>query len=103
MKDFKTILFPNSHLPETGLKKILPLFVPITVFQPWFMGAPAFTSHVEGLNAVTIMNPPDHMKPGEGFKPLLSEYKTWMRYHQDRSAREFMKANREFHNGPEIL
>jgi len=95
MKDFKTILFPHSHLPETGLKKVLPLFGPITVFQPWFMGAPTFMPDIEGPAAVTILNPPNHMKPGEGFKALLAEYKTWMTYHKDRSTREFIKANRE--------
>jgi hypothetical protein len=93
--DWHTILFPHSHLGEQDLKKILPVFGPISMLQPWFMAPPEFLAHKDYQGAVRILNPPSHMKPEEDFKGRLSEYKTWIKDHQDSSTAAFMKVSRE--------
>ena len=59
------------------------------------MEPPPFALEGDYRDAVRILNPPSHMKPGDGFKGLLSEYKTWIRQHQDKSRAAFLKISRD--------
>jgi hypothetical protein len=85
------ILFP--YLQESMVQKILSFFWPLTIFQPWFMERPIFIPENDELNAIQIRNPPTNLKPGDDFMTLLSEYRQWIKYHQDRSYMEFLKAS----------
>jgi hypothetical protein len=93
MKGLPITLFPHSHLGEQDLKNVLPLFSPLSIFQPWFATPPDFISQKEYQDEVRILNPPSHMKPEQDFKGLLSEYKTWIDHHRDSSLAAFMKAS----------
>jgi hypothetical protein len=93
--NWQTVLFPHSHLGEQGLKKILPVFGPLSIFQPWFMTPPGFMSLKDYQGAVSILTPPSHMKPEEDFKGLLSEYKTWINHHRDLSTASSIKVGRD--------
>jgi len=95
MNELPANLFPHSHLSESSLREILSFFGPITIFQPWFMERPAFVLETEDLNLVRLLNPPLDLKPGKGFRSLLSEYKNWMKRNRDRSYTAFLKANQK--------
>lgn len=92
IKGLPVNIFPHSCLPEPVIKKILPFFGLITIFQPWFMGRPFFVEETDDINSIQILNPPINLNPGEGFKRLLSEYRGWIRNNQEKSSIEFLKA-----------
>lgn len=85
------VLFPHSSLSEKEMRSIVSSFGPLTIFQPWNMEPPPFVLEGDYRDAVQVLNPPSHMKPGDGFKGLLSEYKTWIRQHRDKSRAAFLK------------
>ncbi len=89
------ILFPHSYLQESTVQKILSFFWPLTIFQPWFMERPIFVPENDELNAIQIMNPPTNLRPEDDFMTLLSEYRQWIQYNQDRSYMEFLKISQE--------
>jgi hypothetical protein len=93
------ILFPHSSLSEIEMRRIIISFGPMTIFQPWYMEPPPFALESEYGDAVRILNPPAHMKPGEGFKGLLSEYKTWIKQHRDKSSIAFLEAGQKMEPG----
>lgn len=93
--DIPVTLFPHSHLSEKALRPILSSFGPVTVYQPWYMEPPPFALEEDFEDVVKVMNPPLGLKPGEGFKRLLSEYKNWIKQHQDKSKAAFLKASQE--------
>jgi len=76
MKDRPIILFPHSYLPETDVDNILSYFEAITVCQPWYMESPASTKTSD--RRITMVRPPEEMKPPEDFRKLLAEYRLWM-------------------------
>ena len=88
------VLFPHSSLSEKEMIRILSSLGPLTIFQPWYMEPPSFALEGDYRDAVKILNPPSHMKPGDGFKGLLSEYKTWIKQHRDQSRAAFLKVGR---------
>jgi hypothetical protein len=92
IKGLPVNLFPHSCLPEPVIKKILPFFGLITIFQPWFMDRPFFVADTDDINPIQILNPPINLNPGEGFKRLLSECRGWIRNNQEKSSIEFLKA-----------
>jgi hypothetical protein len=91
MNDLPVILFPHAHPSEYDVRRILTLFGPLTIFQPWFMEPPAFLNKEEYRKSTEIRNPPSDMKPGENFQSLLSEYQRWIRHNQDKSQTEILK------------
>ncbi len=93
MNDLPAILFPHSFPSEYDVKRILTLFGPLTIFQPWFMEPPAFLNKEEYSKSTEIRNPPSDMKPGESFQYLFSEYHSWIRHNQDKSYTEILKAD----------
>ncbi len=95
MEDFPTILFPHSYLPESILKRVLSLFVPVTIYQPWFMDRPAFLSDAERTGAIRIVQPTENLKPGEEFKTRLSEYRHWMENNIDKGYTDFLIASQD--------
>jgi len=101
MESLPAILFPHSCLPEADIKKVLSLFGPLTLFRPWAMELPSFVTAMQERNLLQIIDPPEDMKPGRGFKTLLREYLDWSAHHQDRGYREFLKATRGEGSGHE--
>ena len=88
------VLFPHSSLSEKEMKSIFSSLGPLTIFQPWYMAPPSFALKGDYSDAVNILNPPSHMKPGAGFKGLLSEYRTWIQQNRDKSRAVFLKVGR---------
>lgn len=80
MKNRTAILFPHSYLPGSARDRILSSFGSITVCQPWYMGSAAGTESNDGR--ITIVRPPEELKPPEDFRELLSEYRLWMNQNQ---------------------
>lgn len=80
MKNRTAILFPHSYLPGAARDRILASFGSITVCQPWYMGSAAGTESNDGH--ITIVHPPEDLKPPEDFRRLLSEYRLWMSQNQ---------------------
>ena len=80
MKNRTAIIFPHSYLPESTKDRILSSFASITVCQPWYMGSAAGTESNDGR--ITIVRPPEDLKPPEDFRKLLSEYRLWMSQNQ---------------------
>lgn len=76
MKDLKAIIFPHSYLPGSARDRILSCFGPITVCQPWYMEPAAGIESNDGR--ITIVRPPEELKPPEDFRKILSEYRLWM-------------------------
>ena len=93
MNDLPAILFPHAHPTEYDVRRMLTLFGPLTIFQPWFMEPPAFLNEEEYYKSTEIVNPPSDMKPDEDFQSLLSEYFHWIRHNQDKSYTEILKAD----------
>ena len=91
MDDLGVILFPHSYLSKPDREKVLTLFGPLTIFQPFFMEQPALLIERKDLEYVKIMTPPAHLNPGEDFKTLLTEYHTWMDQNRDKGYMEFLK------------
>jgi hypothetical protein len=83
----KTHLFPHSYLPGATLKKIVSLFGPARLYQPWHMDS----TNGAGNAGLEIINPPETMKPGTGIKAILSNYRQWVDQNRDRGIREFLK------------
>ena len=84
LKKSDAILFPHSYLPGSARNRLLDSFSPITVCQPWFMESDALLESNNGT--VTIMHPPEELKPPGDFKRLLSENRLWMRQNRGHSA-----------------
>ena len=97
------ILFPHSSLSDKEMRRVFSSFGPVTLFQPWYMAPPLFASESLYREAVRILKPPAHMKPGEGFKGLLSEYKTWIKQHRDKSRAAFLKIGRGLESGGDAI
>ncbi|MGD2126237.1 MAG: hypothetical protein PVG99_09170 [Desulfobacteraceae bacterium] len=93
INDLSAILFPHSSLSEPNIKKILSFFGPLTIFQPYYMDLPRFSSESNDLVLVQNLNPPGHLKPVERFKGILSEYKNWITVNPDKSYTAFLKAS----------
>jgi hypothetical protein len=93
MNDLPATLFPHSFPSEHDVRRMLTLFEPLAIFQPWFMEPPDFLNKDEYSKSTEIRNPPSDMKPDEGFRSLLSEYHSWIRHNQDKSHTETLKAD----------
>ena len=76
MKNRPIILFPHSYPPGAVVDNILSYFDAIMVCQPWYMESPAGTKSDD--RRITIVRPPEEMKPPEDFRKLLAEYRLWM-------------------------
>jgi hypothetical protein len=83
----KPHLFPHSYIPEPEIKKLISFFGPFRIYQPWFMNPPGFFNDSE----LEVVNPPEHLKPGEDFKAILSGYRSWAEQNHDKSRREIIK------------
>jgi len=76
MNQQAAILFPHSFIPSGVSDGIFHCFSSITVCQPWFMEPSVTMERHEGR--VTVLRPPDDLKPPGDFLRLLSEYRLWM-------------------------
>ena len=95
IKELPATLFPYSHISESEIKKILPLFGPLHLFSPWFMEPPSLESMNLNSDTVDIKYPLNEMKPGEDFKLLLLEYTRWIQDNQDKGYTEFLRIGQE--------
>jgi hypothetical protein len=95
IKELPATLFPHPRIPESEIKKILPLFGPLRMFTPWFMKPPSLESINLDSDTVDIKYPPKEMKPAEDIKPFLLEYSRWIQDNQDKGYTEFLKADQE--------
>ena len=72
------ILFPHCYLTEGELNKTLETFERLRICLPWYMEPPEALSKTKTDSRVTILYPPENLKPDGNFLPLLSEYRFWM-------------------------
>jgi hypothetical protein len=87
------ILFPHSILPESMAKKIIPLFGHVTVCFPWYIEPPPFFQGHIDQGQMTIMYPPDELKPAERIQKILSEYYQWMEQNRDRRYTQILESS----------
>jgi hypothetical protein len=80
MKTSTAILFPHSYVPGFARDRILSSFGSITVCQPWYMEPAAGTEENDGR--ITIVRPPEDLKPPDDIRKILSEYRLWMSQNQ---------------------
>lgn len=80
MEPRTAILFPHSYLSRSARDRILSSFGSITVCQPWYMESAVGTE--ENDDRITIIRPPEDLKPPEDPRKLLSEYRLWMSQNQ---------------------
>ena len=92
MGDFPVVLFPHNHMSDPELKKILSFFGPLTIFQPWSMERPVLSAVRVSEPPYRILHPPENLKPDGRLKALLSEYRSWISRHHERSRMDFIKA-----------
>lgn len=91
METIPVVIFPHPVLTLEKVRKILPLFGPLTLCLPWQGEAPAWLRE-EGLQGlIRTLNPPDELDPGEGFARTLNDYREWISYHRDRNDLTFQK------------
>ncbi|MBW1801929.1 MAG: hypothetical protein JRJ85_14490 [Deltaproteobacteria bacterium] len=93
MDTLPIILFPHSNVPEEDLKRIFPLFGPITICQPWFMAPPACLSEPALTDTLIIKNPPDRLKLRDDFRTILAEARNWISQYPDKSHIRSLKAS----------
>lgn len=98
-----TILFPHTHINNSDLKRILPLFGQITICQPWFMDPPQLLPEYQDPSLVDIIQPPVNLKPKKDFRRLLSEYQHWIRHNQDKGYADFLKMAGELASSEDTL
>jgi hypothetical protein len=91
----KAHLFPHTYLPEMMIEKIISLFGPVRIYQPWFLD-PKGSLMRPGLEAVT---PQDNLKPGADIKAMLSGYRQWFDQNRDKGIREFLRVSEKARPG----
>lgn len=85
----KANLFPHTYLPGMIIEKIISVFGPVRIYQPWFMDSKgSFNS--PGLET---LSPPDNLRPGADIKALLSGYRQWIDQNRDKGTREFLRVS----------
>jgi hypothetical protein len=85
----KAHLFPHTYLPEMMIGKIISIFGPVRIYQPWFMDTKGSLKD-SGLETV---NPPDNLKPEADIKAILSGYRQWIDQNRDKGLRGFLSAS----------
>ncbi|MBW1735089.1 MAG: hypothetical protein JRJ09_08060 [Deltaproteobacteria bacterium] len=71
------VLFPHSYLPKSVEERVFSHFPSLIVCQPWYMDRPVVMDGGDD-HRVTIVRPPQDLKPPTDFMRLLSEYRLWM-------------------------
>ena len=94
IKDMTGILFPHSYIPESLIVKVINLFGPIRIFQPWYIEPPDYLKD----GPVELIYPPETLKPKGSFESLVKDYSQWAMQNQDRSYMEIIKSGSD--NGP---
>lgn len=89
----EAVLFPGFHVSEGNLKRVLSFFETVSVPVPWEAEGPSFLTGEGG--PVRVVYPPQDLKPAEGFRSLLSEYKAWAASNPDKGYALFLQADRE--------
>ncbi len=79
MKQLKIYLFPHCCPTETALNKALETFGNLRICLPWYMEAPEAVSKLKEDPRITIIYPPETLRPNSDFPLLLSEYRLWMK------------------------
>jgi hypothetical protein len=87
--DLSAILFPHGTITETQMKRSLSFFHGLSLCRPWTMES--FDKKEEWDPFLRILHPPVSMKPGEDFKRILSEYRSWMKEHRGEGVSAFFR------------
>jgi hypothetical protein len=80
-------LFPHCHWSESIIKKIIFFFGPVKTYLPWMMKTPDILNNM----SIEISNPPIYLKPGNSFRAILAEYRSWAQKNHDRNYLELIK------------
>ena len=88
------ILFPHSWLSSSYMKNIIDIFGSLTIFCPWYMDEVISKDEFEKFEKVNFIYPRSAYKPGKEFKSLISEFRNWIAYNNDRSSKEIIKFGR---------
>jgi hypothetical protein len=91
MSGLQGLIFPHARVPVWSMKKLLSFFDHVTICRPWFLGEPDFAPLEDLADLVTVLQPPENLKPGKDVKGVLAEYQTWMKYNRDKSYIDFIK------------
>jgi hypothetical protein len=83
----KPHLFPHTYLPVAIFKKIVSIFGPVKLYQPWQMSSSNRSDNTD----LEMINPPENLKPRSGIKAMLSNYRQWTDQHRDKEIREFLR------------
>jgi hypothetical protein len=91
METIPVVLFPHSVVMGTWARRILTLFGPLSICQPWHLKAPDFLKQINDATLIGIIHPPAAYHPGEGFPRLLAEHRGWLATHPDTNTIERFK------------
>jgi len=83
MQKLTAFIFPHAYLSDGNLKRVLSFFDKVTLFQPWFFEKmPPMARECPDL--VAVENPREDVRPKEGFKSLLADYRHWAETNYER-------------------
>jgi hypothetical protein len=91
----KANLFPHTYLPGMMIEKIISIFGPVRIYQPWFMDS---KDSFNGTGLETL-SPPDNLRPGADVKAMLTGYRQWIDQNRDKVSREFLRVSEKARQG----
>ncbi len=92
MAKHPAVLFPHVTITGAQLNLMRSRFDALIICQPWFMDAFARSTGDDDPPFISILRPPEKMKPGEDFLLLFSEYRAWMAQNSDKGYAFFLKS-----------
>ncbi len=92
MTHIPAVLFPHSGLSGPELSAALSLLAPLSVCVPWHVEPGEAVPPGVPEEAVRVVRPPEELKPADGFRRMLADYKQWILKHADRSLLSSLKA-----------
>jgi len=95
MINLSAALFPHTTVKYEDLKRILFLFSPVTICQPWYMKAPAAIKEFTENAAAKVLYPPENTKPEHNVTKLLLEYETWINQLDEGNYADSLKAAKQ--------
>ena len=98
MTEPAAILCPESSVREKTLEVLFSFFSSVTICRPWFMDEPVPPCP---KGKVEILRPPEDCKPSGDFKPLLAEYRGWIRKSHDKGFDAFLAFKEQASHGEE--
>ncbi|MBN2033137.1 MAG: hypothetical protein JW836_07660 [Deltaproteobacteria bacterium] len=98
----KAVIFPHSFVSEVNLKRVLSLFNGVLLCRLGFAEKEIFMAKY-APDMVQVLNPAEHLIPGEAFGKLLSEYRRWISVNGESGASAFFAyAQERFQGDPPV-